>query len=234
MPRPGHALSSLAAVAAMMVCFAARADTPPAVAATPSAPAPADATATAATPGTPVLQIAPTTPAPAYQRPRTVSNNIAAALASGMPKYNPPPKPSPDDEDVDLRDLDKPKNHIVRLPKYTVTDKKPPVFTNRQLYTNKGLADLLRRRYLSPTYSLLNSLYIPLFSQSPTDHAMAMYREDERLDNMSDLKDTAGTLNRADAGTGTYVKKLSDDTYMRHDDFRNESGPQVLTGGSRY
>jgi hypothetical protein len=162
---------------------------------------------------------ATTTPAPPAKRERPISNNLAATLAASMPKYNPPPKPKPEDEEVDLREVDKPRNGIIRLPKYTVREAKPPVFRERDIHTNAGLADLARRRYLTPTYRLLNGFYIPFFTQSPTEHALAMYAEDERLNNMAELDDNAQTVGRNDAAAGAYIKRLSNETYMRTDTF---------------
>lgn len=153
------------------------------------------------------------------KRQRAISNNLSSALTSTLPKYNPPPKPKPEDEDVDLRDVDKPRNGIVRLPKYTVHERRPPVFRERDIYTNKGLNDVARRRYLTPAYRILNSIYIPFLTASPDELAMAQYREDERLDNMADLKDTSETIGRGDPAGGTYLKRISDDTYMRRSDF---------------
>ncbi len=175
-------------------------DTPPALAKQPSGS------------GTPASTTLP-------KRDRPISDNLASTLAASMPKYNPPPKPKPEDEDVDLREVDKPRNGIIRLPKYTVREAKPPVFRERDIHTDAGLADLARRRYLTSTYKLLNSFYIPFFSQSPTDHALAMYAEDERLNNMADLADTAQTVGRNDAAAGAYIKRLSNETYMRTDTF---------------
>lgn len=161
----------------------------------------------------------PSSSAPAVKRERPISDNLAATLAASMPKYNPPPKPRPEDEAVDLREVDKPRNGIIRLPKYTVREAKPPVFRERDIHTNAGLADLARRRYLTPTYRLLNNFYIPFFTRSPTEHALAMYAEDERLNNMADLDDNARTVGRGDAAAGAYIKRLSDETYMRRDTF---------------
>jgi hypothetical protein len=220
MRNSARAFVSLSALAAMVVASALRADTPPAVAATSDSTSPADTTS--ATPATTSVVVTPT-PAPPYKRERPISSGLAATLAAGMPKYNPPPKPPPDEEDVDLRDVDKPRNKIIRLPKYTVTDKKPPVFRERDIYTSRGLAYLAAKRYLTPTYTLLNSIYIPFFSQSPTDHALAMYEEDERLQNMSDLKDTSSSINRGESDSGSYIKRLSDETYMRTIDYRTST-----------
>jgi hypothetical protein len=164
----------------------------------------------------------PATPAPKPKHDRVVGNSLAASLAASMPKYSPPPKPKPEDENVDLRETDKPKNGIIRLPKYTVQEKKPPVFRERDIYTNKGFADLAKRRYLTPTYRVLNSAYIPFLTASPEEHAMAMYAEDERLQNISDLHDAASTVSKSDAADGAYIKRIADQTYMRTSDFGYE------------
>lgn len=161
----------------------------------------------------------PTTPAPKPKRDRAMGDSLAASLAASMPKYNPPPKPKPEEENADLRETDKPRNGIIRLPKYTVQEKKPPVFRERDVYTNKGFAELAKQRYLTPTYRMLNSLYIPLFTASPEQHALAMYAEDERLQNISDLHDAATTVSKSDAADGAYIKRLTDQTYMRSSDY---------------
>src|SRR5688572_18584602 len=69
-------------------------------------------------------------PPTAPKRTRSVSPGVAAALAAAAPKYTPPPpKPEPKSEQdlVDMREIDKPKNTIVRLPEYIVREPVPPV-----------------------------------------------------------------------------------------------------------
>ncbi|MCC5025436.1 MAG: hypothetical protein J6386_22815 [Candidatus Synoicihabitans palmerolidicus] len=57
-----------------------------------------------------------------------------------MPKFNPPPPPSEDEDDgVDEELMLKPKNGIVRLPQVVVEGNRPPVFSERQINTDKGL-----------------------------------------------------------------------------------------------
>ncbi|ACB73375.1 hypothetical protein [Opitutus terrae] len=158
---------------------------------------------------------APTTPAPKPKRDRAISDNLASTLAASMPKFNPPPKPRPEDEEVDLREVDKPRNGIIRLPKYTVRERRPPVFRERDIYTQGGFAELAKRRYLTPTYRLLNSIYVPFLTASPEQHALMMYAEQERLDNMAELNDTAQSIGRVDADAGAYIKRETDQTYMR-------------------
>lgn len=162
---------------------------------------------------------APADTSPRPKRERPISDNVASALAASMPKYNPPPKPRPEEEDIDLRDVDKPRNTIIRLPRYTVRERKPPVFRERDIHTSAGFAELARRRYLTPTYRLLNSVYIPFLSASPTQHALAMYAEDERLANIADIEDDAQTIERADPDKASYIRRVSNDTYLRSSGF---------------
>jgi hypothetical protein len=157
----------------------------------------------------------PSTLAPKLKKERPISDGVASALAASMPKYNPPPKSDPADQDVDLREIDKPRNGIIRLPKYTVQEKKPPVFRERDIYTRGGLADLAQRRYLSATDRMLNRVTLPLFGTSSEARAMAMYAEDERLNNMSELKENARDIGQLDAEDGAYIKRVTDQTYMR-------------------
>ena len=167
-------------------------------------------------------------PAPsAPKRTRAISPEAAAALAAFAPKYEPPapkPAPKPEAEQVDLREIDKPKNAIVRLPKYIVQEAKPPVFRERDIHTEKGLTDIAMRRYISDADRALNRWTLPLFGTSKEARAMAMYAEEERLRNMSDLHDAAVTTAKFDPAAGDYIRKESQNTYRRTSDFGWSSG----------
>jgi len=168
----------------------------------------------------------PAAPA-APKRTRAISPEAAAALAAFAPKYEPPapkPAPKPEAEQVDLREIDKPKNAIVRLPKYIVQEAKPPVFRERDIHTEKGLTDLAMRRYISDADRALNRWTLPLFGTSKEARAMAMYAEDERLRNMADLNDAAVTTAKFDPAAGDYIRKESQNTYRRTSDFGWSSG----------
>lgn len=225
-------LRSAVAALAMPVAMFAQELTPPA--ASGSEPAPASAPASEALPTSPAPAVnpiatgpGPARPAPAelpgaQKRRRAISPEVAAQLAARMPKYTPPPPkaPEPDeDEGVDLRDIDKPRNEIIRLPKYVVREPRPPVLSERAIHTKSGLADLAMRRYVTEGYKALNSFTIPLFGSSAESYAMMRYEEDERLRNMKDLTETARMVTATDKAAGLYVKRQVQDTFMRPGQF---------------
>jgi hypothetical protein len=150
---------------------------------------------------------------------RSVSPAVAAALAEGMPKYDPPtPTPTPADDPTDLRDIDKPKNGIRRLPKFVVQGSRPPIFRQRDLYTEEGLINLSLRAH--PGLLIGNILGLN------GSVAEQMLRDDERLANMADLADTAHAMRAGGASAeGSYILQESRDTYMRTDDSWMTSGP---------
>lgn len=132
--------------------------------------------------------------APAPDRMRALSPATAARLAEKMPKFAPakpaePPPTSPVIADAkttepspDLRDLDRPRNTIIRLPSYLVLDDKPPVFKERHLRTPKGRLDLALKRYPGLRFGSL-----PIFSNN--GWALAMLEEDHRLERKAEMED---------------------------------------------
>jgi hypothetical protein len=163
-------------------------------------------------------------------RPRVISPEVAAQLQASAPKYAPPPPkpaPKPEDEMVDARDVDKPRNGIIRLPKYIVQEPKSPLLNERAISTDKGIKDIAVRRYITEMDRAMNGYTLPLFGQSMEARAMAMYAEDERLKNISDMKDAASTVGKSDAAQGAYILKESQKTFMRTSDFGwNGGGPK--------
>lgn len=168
-------------------------------------------------------KVAPGNPPPAApKRARAISPEVSAALSAVAPKYTPPPpkpEPKPESEQVDMREVDKPKNTIIRLPKYIVQEQKPVVFSERAITTDKGLADIAVRRYISDVDRALNRFTLPLFGSSAESRALAMYAEEERLKNMSDLRDSAIDAAKTDPAAGAYILRESRETYMRTSDF---------------
>lgn len=159
---------------------------------------------------------------PAPRRSRGISPEVAAQLQANTPKYAPaPPKPEPKpaEELPDLREIDKPKNTIIRLPQYIVREPTSPVLNERAVHTDKGLADLAVRRYISDADRALNRFTLPLFGRSVQERALAMYAEEERLHNMAELADNAAMVSTTDKAAGTYVKREAEKTYLRSSEF---------------
>ena len=121
------------------------------------------------------------TPAPERKRNRAISGETSSLLSAGY-KYNPPKPVEPaldEDELIDKRDLDKPRNEIIRLPKYMVEGVRPPVFSEQNLYTKKDFSALLTQRYIGNKG--LNKYQLGTTGQA---YAAQMYWDDERLKNM--------------------------------------------------
>jgi hypothetical protein len=156
------------------------------------------------------------------QRSRAISPAVAAQLSANTPKYTPPPPkaaPKPEEELPDMREIDKPKNTIIRLPKYIVQEPTPPVLSERAVHTRQGLADLAIRRYISDADRALNRFTLPLFGTSVEERALMMYAEEERLRNMADLADNAAMVSTTDRAAGMYVKREAEKTYLRSSEF---------------
>jgi hypothetical protein len=155
---------------------------------------------------------------------RTISSGLAAALSEGMPKYSPPtPTPTPVADPVDMRDVDKPKNEIKRLPKYVVQESRPPVFRERDLFTAQGQIDLAFKSHSGLLFGNILGLN--------SGAAQMMYLEDQRLDNIDDLKDEAHAMARGGAPSeGSYILQQSTDTYMRSGTGWDWSGGGIVGG----
>ena len=166
-------------------------------------------------------------PKPAAAQPKRTEErqitdaDIANALVDSMPKYNPP---KPDDGPLTSdpsAETDQPKNGIIRLPKYQVFRDRSPVFTERNSYTKEGLEALAIKRYLGDWDSkVLDRWSIPFLTMSEGDRALQMYNEDERLANIRDLNSEAYIISATgDPAEGEFIKKATQDTYMRSMDW---------------
>jgi len=154
-------------------------------------------------------------PPPPTRNTRVVSPEVAAALAAGMPKYNPPKPVEKTEDDIDMREVDKPRNQIIRLPEYVVREERPPVFRERDIHTQKGLRELARMRYLSDTGQALNRFNIPLFGMGADAYALMRYEEDERLKNISDLNAAARDVSLVNPENAKAIREATRDTYAR-------------------
>ena len=178
--------------------------------ATPAAPADnKPAFATDAATGT-TAAAAPAGP----KKPRPVSSEVAAIMATGLPKYNPPPKPVEvkPEELVDSRDIDKPKNEIPRLPSVVVRGNRVPIFRERDLNTEKGLSQMAMRHYAG--------LNIPLIGFMNRPIALQMYRDEQRLSDIDELRKAASDAALAgDTAGSDYIRRTGAESFVRRADF---------------
>ncbi len=156
---------------------------------------------------------------------RSVSPGVAAALAEGFPKYSPPtPTPTPVAEPQDLRDIDKPKNEIKRLPKYIVRESRPPIFREKDLNTTAGQINLSFKSHPGLIFGNILGLNSGV--------AYDMYLDDQRLENIAELTDIAHAMSRGDPAAGSYILQQTQSTYMRTDDSINYFGGPISGGGT--
>lgn len=141
-----------------------------------------------------------------------VSSEVRTSLRDAIPQFEvpkpatPPPAPAADAG---------PNNEIIRLPSVEVQADRPPVFKNEELYTKRDQATLALRKYagLNVTpFAWINRLNAPIARQ--------MYEEDQRLQKMQDVSDTAAAFARTgDKETSSYIMKQSNSTFLRAPDF---------------
>lgn len=156
------------------------------------------------------------------KKQHAVSDDISKSVSSAF-KYNPPPPPKPEEELVDMREIDKPHNQIIRLPKYIVEAKKPPIFNERNLYSKEMLRRLAYQRYMSSfSRNVLNKYHV--FGQRDIAYAMMQYEAEERQRNLVEMDSTVSMLRTS--GDDTEAAKTKDDTqntYMRRSDLGTSS-----------
>ncbi|MEO5959694.1 MAG: hypothetical protein ABIZ49_13845, partial [Opitutaceae bacterium] len=113
---------------------------------------------------------------------------------------------------------------------------RPPIFSERAITTDKGIKDIAVLRYISEVDRAMNRFRIPLISgftagsgTNPEEaRALAMYAEDERLKNISTMKDAAGLVSARDGAEGSYILRDVQKTFMRTPTFGGSQG-----GGDR-
>jgi hypothetical protein len=159
-----------------------------------------------------VPQTAPVPPAPATTRPRETSPETAAKIIFTLPKYSAPPEAEAKktEEAPDLRETDKPRNGIVRLPKYLVQEPKVPAFKDRELLTTQGKIDLAYKRHPGLRLGSLGFL-------NNNGPALMMLEEERRLERKAEMEDLYGLYQYSDPKAGAAVKRETSTTFIRHD-----------------
>ena len=146
-------------------------------------------------------------PATGTSLPRAISPETAAKLAATVPKYDPTPAAKPPESAPDLRETDKPRNTIVRLPPHIVQEKKAPVLVERDLRTPKAGLELALRRH--------PGLHFGNFFGLNGGLALAMLAEEERLERKREFEDMADLMRFENPATHAKLKREVEQAFMR-------------------
>jgi hypothetical protein len=154
------------------------------------------------------------------QAPHAISPETTSLLSANAPKYSPPkPEEKKPDPYANLRDADQPRNKVIRLPKVVVEGQRPPIFADKEMYSSKGFTDLALKRYVADPKSM------PNFAAAATrflfsNYGREQYQEDQRLNDLRDLKDSAVMFHRSgDSDEVNYIKSAARDIYLQRGDF---------------
>lgn len=168
------------------------------------------------------------TSAPAPKKEPVLSSEASNALAARV-KYEPlPPEPvAPPPEPEE----DKPRNEIIRLPRYVVEGDRPPVFNERALYSKEQLEKLAAQRYLSDMHRNLNRYRI---GREDEKFAMLMYFEEERLKNIAATNDYVALYRvSGDEAKAAQVKEEAYSTFVRKPEVGAPKQPMFWTDADR-
>ena len=163
-------------------------------------------------------------PAEAPKKDRVLSSGASDALAARV-KYEPlPPEPA---VPIPPPEEDKPRNEIIRLPKYVVEGDRPPVFNERSLYSKEQLQKLAAQRYLSEFHRNLNRYRI---GREDEKFAMMSYFEQERLRNMAATEGYVALYRAAgDEAKAEQVKEEAYSTFVRKPEVGAPKQPMLWT-----
>lgn len=161
--------------------------------------------------GAPVVLAAPA-PDAAPARPRAISPAVAAQLAVVGPKFIAREQTKPAEAAPDLREIDKPRNTIIRLPHYVVREEKPPIFKERELLTPKGRLEFALKKYPGLRFG---SFWI--FRNDGL--ALAMLAEDERLERKREFENLAELMRISESDSAAVVKREVERVFLREPRF---------------
>jgi hypothetical protein len=158
------------------------------------------------------VKAAETGKSPALREPRPISTETAAKLTAATPKYNPPPQAKPAEQLPDLREIDKPRNTIIRLPPFVVQESKPRnIPTKREVQTEKERREVVLNRY--------PGLKIGNFFGLNEGWAYVMAWEEERLEKKREYEDMVSLVRLGDPAMHAKVKKEVESAFQREPDF---------------
>ena len=155
--------------------------------------------------------------------PHVISRETAEKLAAAVPKTPiAEPKTSTTAESVDLRDIDKPRNGIIRLPSFIVGELKLRVPTiEQEVLTAKGRLDLALKQQ--------PGLKLGPFASLNNPSALGMLAEEARLERLFKISELSGFLDFAQQPPSDEIKRQIRQTYLRTSDWLAMGGPYQLS-----
>lgn len=149
-----------------------------------------------------------------------LSQKTSASVQADF-QYTSVPEEKKNEEPVDLREVDKPQNTIIRLPSYLVEAQRPPVFQERNLYSKEMLRRLAYHRYISAfSRNVLNRYRLPFIGGGIDAYANMMYEAEERQRNMADTDDRVAMYRiSGDTEEAKALRDEANSTYLRKTQF---------------
>lgn len=145
---------------------------------------------------------------PATKAVRRISPETAARLAAINPPFTPPPAPAATPAvPVDLREVDRPRNQIIRLPPYRVEAPKVPELKERHILRPRAKIDLVFKR--NP------GLRVGNFFGLNGGIAAAMLADEERLERMREFNDLVSLLRFSETPASSELQQTLETTFMR-------------------
>jgi hypothetical protein len=158
-------------------------------------------------------------PSPRAPAPRAITPETAAKLSAAVPKYNPlPPAKASAEPLPDLREIDRPRNTIIRLPAFIVQERRAPYLpTEREMRTDEEQRALALKRY--PGFRVGN-----IFGMNAGAAAL-MLAEEEQAAQKREHQDMVELFRYGDPETYERVKRELENAYQRAPSF----GPSRTT-----
>ena len=117
-------------------------------------------------------------------------------------------------------------DEIILLPKMVVREPNAPVFNEREIYTQRGMDELLKKRFPGATFT----------GQPPQidNYAVLMYEDEKRLDGLNRYQGFADLIKASgDAAGGKELRNELNRTFIRSHDWKAERMDRSANGGRR-
>jgi hypothetical protein len=174
--------------------------------------------------------VSPDTSQAQKKKTRAISNETSSALSAGY-SFQPqsPVEPSDEADLIDQRDLDKPRNEIIRLPKYMVEGQRPAIFRERDFYsTRAGMQQMQLQKFFGE--GLLNRRQL---GKTGEMYAAQSFWDDERLKGMTEMGRHASIYRLAgDDARANKAEREAKASYIRVNDA--QSAELSKQAGQRY